>query len=279
MKPSKELVQQWCKQAAGTGSHVSDQLVIVAELAATWGAEQSLDGKRYRWLRDVGDSTWVPLRKRWLDGMYTQQAEAHIDNAITEFEPEDHQAATRTLLEQYDLDQSPEYRKGYEDGRLKGYEVGHRYATETLQSQQAASPTTCNCRWEGGTQVKSCSLHQAHVDAIREWAERAKDAETKLAAEPVDPMDWPLPCDVTVGHVTMNKGVKLRTLVMRMKSLFEMATGQNAILTNEVSNLYTTPPDTQAVLHRALDALKEADKLVSLDCIDAAIAEIEGILK
>lgn len=51
------------------------------------------------------------------------------------------QAATRTLLEQYDLDQSPEYRKGYEDGRLKGYEVGHRYATEALQSQQAAAPT------------------------------------------------------------------------------------------------------------------------------------------
>lgn len=50
------------------------------------------------------------------------------------------QAAPRTLLEQYDLDQSPEYRKGYEDGRLKGYEVGHRYATEALQSQAAAEP-------------------------------------------------------------------------------------------------------------------------------------------
>jgi hypothetical protein len=36
----------------------------------------------------------------------------------------------RTLLEQYDLDQSEKYRKGYEDGRLKGYEVGHRHATE-----------------------------------------------------------------------------------------------------------------------------------------------------
>lgn len=52
--------------------------------------------------------------------------------------------------------------------------------------------------------------------------------EPQAAAEPVDPMDWPLPCDVTVGHGTMNKGVKLRTLVMRMKSLYEMATGQNA---------------------------------------------------
>lgn len=38
--------------------------------------------------------------------------------------------AERTLLEQHDLDQSPEYRKGYEDGRHKGYEVGHRHATD-----------------------------------------------------------------------------------------------------------------------------------------------------
>ena len=36
----------------------------------------------------------------------------------------------RTLLEQYDLDQSIDYLKGYKDGRLKGYEVGQRHATE-----------------------------------------------------------------------------------------------------------------------------------------------------
>lgn len=46
----------------------------------------------------------------------------------------------RTLLEQYDLDQSPEYRKGYEDGRLKGYEVGHRHATEHGTNQQTTVP-------------------------------------------------------------------------------------------------------------------------------------------
>lgn len=47
-------------------------------------------------------------------------------------------------------------------------------------------------------------------------------------AEPVappDPMDWPLPCDVKVGHMTMCKGVKLRTLVTRMKVLHETAFG------------------------------------------------------
>jgi hypothetical protein len=48
------------------------------------------------------------------------------------------------------------------------------------------------------------------------------------AAAPADPMDWPLPCDVTVGHGTMRKGIPLRTLVLRMKSLYEMATGNDA---------------------------------------------------
>lgn len=47
---------------------------------------------------------------------------------------------------------------------------------------------TCNCRWEGETQVQQCTLHQAHIEAIHEWAERAKAAEAKLkqsADEPV----------------------------------------------------------------------------------------------
>ncbi len=48
------------------------------------------------------------------------------------------------------------------------------------------------------------------------------------APVPKDPMDWPLPCDVTVGGGTMHKGVKLRTLVLRMKVLYKMATGNDA---------------------------------------------------
>ena len=39
---------------------------------------------------------------------------------------------------------------------------------------------TCNCRWDGETQVAQCELHAAHVEAIHEWAERAKSAEAKL---------------------------------------------------------------------------------------------------
>ena len=48
----------------------------------------------------------------------------------------------RALLEQYDLEQSPEYRKGYEDGRLKGYEVGHRHACDAATQILAAHGIT-----------------------------------------------------------------------------------------------------------------------------------------
>lgn len=41
---------------------------------------------------------------------------------------------------------------------------------------------TCNCRWDGEMQMQQCTLHEAHVDAIKEWAQRAKFAEKKLAA-------------------------------------------------------------------------------------------------
>jgi hypothetical protein len=70
---------------------------------------------------------------------------------------------------------------------------------------------------------------------------RAVQAAVILAMEgaqqaPDDPMDWPLPCDVTVGGGTMRKGVKLSTLVLRMKSLYKAATGFYA---DEVANRTT----------------------------------------
>lgn len=71
------------------------------------------------------------------------------------------QQSTRTLLEQYDLDQSPEYRKGYEDGRLKGYEVGHRHATEALQSQQACAPKTAESDEQSSLSIKGDGQAQA----------------------------------------------------------------------------------------------------------------------
>ena len=53
---------------------------------------------------------------------------------------------------------------------------------EALAEQSAQQ--TCNCRWEGEVQVQQCTLHEAHVDAIHEWAGRAKAAEAKLAEQP-----------------------------------------------------------------------------------------------
>jgi len=38
----------------------------------------------------------------------------------------------------------------------------------------------CSCRWKGEEQVQQCTLHAAHIEAIHEWAERAKAAEAKL---------------------------------------------------------------------------------------------------
>ena len=65
--------------------------------------------------------------------------------------------------------------------------------TDVNQELEAAlaEPTlqTCNCRWDGEVQVQQCTLHEAHVDAIKEWAQRAKFAEKKLAA-----LAEPCPC-------------------------------------------------------------------------------------
>lgn len=56
--------------------------------------------------------------------------------------------------------------------------LGWQARAALAQRQQAgAVETACNCRWVGEHQVQQCTLHQAHVDAIHEWAERAKEAE------------------------------------------------------------------------------------------------------
>lgn len=61
------------------------------------------------------------------DGMKQEHALWQMQRIGQEIEAA---AVPRTLLEQHDLDQSPEYRKGREDGRALGYEVGYRFATE-----------------------------------------------------------------------------------------------------------------------------------------------------
>jgi hypothetical protein len=42
---------------------------------------------------------------------------------------------------------------------------------------------------------------------------------------PADPLDWPLPCDITVGAGTIRKGCPLRTLVARMQVLSDATRG------------------------------------------------------
>lgn len=43
----------------------------------------------------------------------------------------------------------------------------------------------------------------------------------------VDPMDWPLPCDVRIGFITLRSGSKLRTLVRQCGSLHKLAMEQS----------------------------------------------------
>lgn len=40
--------------------------------------------------------------------------------------------------------------------------------------------------------------------------------------QPVDPLDWPLPCDIQIGQGTIKKGCKLRALVARTSTLQDM---------------------------------------------------------
>lgn len=62
--------------------------------------------------------------------------------------------------------------------------------------------------------------HEAAINATASALHKPKDT---ASAQPADPMDWPLPCDVKVGAGTIKKGCKLRTLVTRMTMLHDMA--------------------------------------------------------
>jgi len=59
------------------------------------------------------------------------------------------------------------------------------------QPEALAEPalTPCNCRWQGNKLVQQCTLHEAHRDAIHDWAERAKAAERKLEALATTPAE------------------------------------------------------------------------------------------
>jgi len=61
---------------------------------------------------------------------------------------------------------------------------------------------------------------QLCANAITAGSQAIADLEKQGQA---DPLDMPLPCDVKVGHVTIRKGVALRTLVAHMQVLYDMA--------------------------------------------------------
>ncbi|UBB19525.1 hypothetical protein [Comamonas odontotermitis] len=76
-----------------------------------------------------------------------------------------------------------------------------------------------------------CTGHEVSQSVFEKMVDEALAA----AQAPADPMDWPLPCDVSVGSVTICKGVRLRTLVTRMEVLHKMATAQAEVQAQPVA--------------------------------------------
>lgn len=60
---------------------------------------------------------------------------------------------------------------------------------------------------------------------------------------PADPLDTLLPCDITVGHVTIGKGCPLRALVHRMQALYWLANGVLRIDCASIDRAMSMPPD------------------------------------
>lgn len=107
----------------------------------------------------------------------------------------------------------------------------------------------------------------ATLDEAKAWCQREIDgwvrqiavaASPQPAQAPTDPMATPLPCDVKVGHVTMRKGVPLRTLVSRMQVLYEMATAQP----ESITGLGTDQPRDTNPTHGAVNLTVPAQEPV-----------------
>lgn len=97
---------------------------------------------------------------------------------------------------------------------------GERYAAEFLKTK-GYLPSIAQAYAAGTVRGGIASPCDASLLAA------APQAPAAVLA-PADEMDWPLPCAVRVGHVTMAKGVRLRTLVARMQVLYDMCHGAAA---------------------------------------------------
>jgi hypothetical protein len=74
--------------------------------------------------------------------------------------------------------------------------------------------------------VEALEHFDRHVytsDGVQSQIDGSLPKLREALVQPADPLDTPLPCDVTVGHGTHRRGTKLRSLVTRMKVLYEMA--------------------------------------------------------
>lgn len=129
---------------------------------------------------------------------------------------------------------------------------------------------------------------KAKIDALRAALEDAKgwfdlfdqqmqrtriDDALALTADaseqaPDDPMDWPLPCDVTVGHGTIGKGCALRTLVARMKVLYDMAQAALPPVSPEFRVMFPTAPAAPVADTGAVEALRAALRSVNAVAIE-----------
>lgn len=71
---------------------------------------------------------------------------------------------------------------------------------------------------------------------------RALLAAQEPRPEPDDPLDWPLPCDVKIGHGTHKKGTTLRSLQIRANAIYEMARDYSARQQSELQKRRAPSP-------------------------------------
>jgi hypothetical protein len=135
----------------------------------------------------------------------------------------------------------------------------HARTSQGVWGQGATSHNTIAKR-EGQPYYRIADFHHADdasfVDAAHKYMPlliAALQWQAEQQKGEADPLDMPLPCDITVGHVTMSKGVPLRSLVFRMKALYELA--------QEAASPHGVPPGYVLVPAEVVEFLKGAAAL------------------
>ena len=124
----------------------------------------------------------------------------------------------------------------------------------------------CACEFDGDTCVTQCKLHAAHVDAIHEWAERAKAAEANMLAAPVVPSaHWRY---ATMSSVPLPRPGPLGLIQYAGSDMQEYAAAVSAEKDKEIAALR----ERVAALDDDREAMYKA--LVDLDELHTKAAEI-----